>query len=99
MLRGDTANCGDLPCQYVTEQRRDFRRSNEIPGGAKFRRAGHVIAQAGRIERMLHVIGKTDAAALFLNLLTDMISNSTAVSGTFLVGFRKLESCVTLWLH
>jgi hypothetical protein len=49
---GEDFRC--LARQAASEERREFRRGDEIARRAQFRRARAVVAQAGRIERQFH---------------------------------------------
>ena len=58
----------DLGRQGLGEQRREFRRGDEVAGSAELARAAAVIAEAGRVERHLHVAGEGNPAAGLLDL-------------------------------
>ena len=54
---------GKLACQYAAEQRRQFRRGDEIAGRAELAAAGAVITQPRRVQREFHITRETDPAA------------------------------------
>src|SRR5439155_25799124 len=48
----------ELDGQRASEQRRQFRCRDEIPSSAELLCAASVIAEAGRVERGIHVVGE-----------------------------------------
>jgi hypothetical protein len=58
--------------QGLGEERREFRRGDEIAGAAELARAAAVVAEAGRIERQRHVAREGDPAAGAFDLRRNM---------------------------
>ena len=80
---------GTLASQNATENRGDFRCRDEVAGGPEFRRPGRVIAEARRVQRVMHEFGETDAAARRVDMLPNVSGDALAVCGARHIGFRQ----------
>ena len=77
--------------QRAAEQRRHFRRGDEIARRAELRRAAGVITQARRIQRQFHVAGERHPAAGAVDFGLDMGADIPAVAQRFRVGKRQFR--------
>ena len=75
--------------QRATEQRRHFRRGDEITGRAELGRASGVVAQPRRIEGQFHVAGERNPAACPLDFSLDMGAHLAAMDQRIRVGGRQ----------
>ena len=70
---------GALPRQHAPEDRRHLGRRNEVAFLTELRRAG-------RVQRMMHVLGKRDTATRLLDALANVSSGALAVPDACCVG-------------
>jgi hypothetical protein len=63
------------------EERRDFRRRDEVAACAELGRAGAVVAEPGLVQRHLHEALEAEPAAARIDLFPDAMDQSPAVRG------------------
>ncbi len=63
--------------------------NDEVARLAELGCARAVIAQTRRIKCMMHILGKTDQTAGFVNLVANVFGHAQAVRGAFCVRLRK----------
>jgi hypothetical protein len=88
---------GTLAGQNATEDSRDFWRRDKVALLAKFCRTRRVVAETRCIQRVMHVLGKADAAARRGNMLANVRSRALAVCGA--VGVWRGQRWRQVLLH
>ena len=81
---------GNLPRQALAEQRRDLRRGDEVARRAELARSGTVVAESGRVERLIHVARERNPAVLAPDFTGNMRLQFAAVGKRFGRWLRKL---------